>query len=61
MATSPSVLTLAGPPGEDSRRRLLIGVQRLGFEDFGGGVLPAVSRRIEPAIGITPLQRLAAG
>ncbi|MGB7933351.1 MAG: hypothetical protein WCH04_14185 [Gammaproteobacteria bacterium] len=47
MATSPSVLTLAGPPGDNSRHLLLIGVQPLEFEDFGSGVRPAVKRRLD--------------
>jgi hydrogenase maturation protease len=58
MATPPSVSALAGTHGDYFWRLLLIGVQPLEFEDFGGGLRPAVNRRIVPAIGITP-ERLA--
>jgi hydrogenase maturation protease len=57
--------------GNGPGRRLLIGVQPVVLDDFGGGLRPAVQRQIEPAIGlaldylyrlgVTPLQHLAAG
>jgi len=71
MATSPSVLALAGPPVDYSGRLEPIGVQPVELADFRGGLYPGVMRQIKPAIGmalaclvlkgVTRLQRLAAG
>jgi len=70
MATPPSVPALAGTRVDYHWRLLSLGVQPLELEDFGGGLRPAVVRRIEPAIGTAsgtgspghyPHQRLAAG
>lgn len=58
MATQLSVPALAGPRDDCSGRLLLIGIQPLEFDDFGGWLRSAVIRRIEPAIGI-PSGRLA--
>jgi hydrogenase maturation protease len=65
------VLALAGMLGDHPGHLLLIGVQPVELEDFGGGLRPAVQRQIEPAIGlaldylegrgVTPLRHLAAG
>ncbi len=65
------VLALAGMLGDYPGHLLLIGVQPVELEDFGGGLRPAVKRQIEPAIGmaldylerlgIKPLPRRAAG
>jgi hydrogenase maturation protease len=46
------VLALAGMLGDCPGRLLLIGVQPVELEDFGGGLRPAVQRQIEPAIGM---------
>ena len=54
MATPPSVPALARTHGDSSWCLLLIGVQPLEFEDFGGGLRPAVNRRIEPDTRIVP-------
>jgi hydrogenase maturation protease len=40
------VAALGKPPGH----RLLIGIQPVGLDDFGGDLRPAVQRQIEPAI-----------
>jgi hypothetical protein len=58
MATHPSVPALAGMRDDCSGRLLLIGIQPLEFGDVGDGLRPAVIRRIEPTIGISP-ERLA--
>jgi hydrogenase maturation protease len=65
------VLALAGMLGDHPGHQLLIGVQPVELEDFGGGLRPAVQRQIEPAIGmaldylerlgVTPLRHLAGG
>jgi hydrogenase maturation protease len=65
------VLALAGMLGDCPRHLLLIGVQPVELDDFGGGLRPAVQRQIEPAIrmaldylvrlGVKPLPRRAAG
>jgi hydrogenase maturation protease len=64
------VLALAGMLGDVPGRQLLVGVQPVALDDFGGGLRPAVQRQIEPAIGmaldyleglgVTPLRRVAA-
>lgn len=71
MATSPSMLALAGPPVDYSRRLELIGVQPVELADFCSGWSNGVMRQIKPAIGmvlaclvlksVTFLHRLAAG
>jgi hypothetical protein len=53
MEIPPSVSALAGTHGDTSWRLLLIGVQPQEIKDFGGGLHPAVKRRIEPANGIS--------
>jgi hydrogenase maturation protease len=52
MATPPSVLALAGIPGDSPGRLLLTGVQPVKLDTFGGGLRPSVKRQIEPAIGM---------
>jgi len=64
------VLALAGMLGDYPGQLLLIGVQPVELENFGGGLHPRVLRQIEPAIGmaldylecrgVTPYERLAA-
>jgi hydrogenase maturation protease len=65
------MLALVEALGDDPEHRLLIGVQPVELEDFGGELRPAVQWQIEPAIGmaldylgrlgVTPVQCSVAG
>ena len=65
------VLALAGMLEDSPGQLLLIGVQPVELENFGGGLHPSVQRQIEPALvmaldylerlGVIPYERLAAG